>query len=369
MTVALPSQVVVACLGDSLTLSGTGTELHSWPARLGVNLNLFPQCGIANFGKSGDQSTGFNTRYFAGIKGLGYSGMVLLGCINDVTNLVSAATSWANIQPIIDDWLATGKPLWLMSTSPAGSSTGFTAPMLVQQLALRANFAAKAALFPSQIFYFDLYTLMADPAAPANLNPAYSFGDGKHYNAAGGIFLENLLAPSLATKFPPATVVVPTTENVFGVDADMVRRQRFPQINKFSADSNPTSQAVAEFILQKAADLDAKLLTEGISSHTLTDANSTAYLWCQATVVLAVAVRALQGMTGQDPKLAEAWRSELKVRYDDLDEKGGVAIGMSSKEDQPEGPNSHISEYNLDAGDPMTDASDVIPPFRKSDEL
>lgn len=203
---ALP---VFAFLGDSLTLGGTGAELHSFPARLDVDERLFKQLCVSNFGKSGDTSSGFYTRYLAGIKDKGYSGLAITGCINDASSGVPAATSWANIQLIVDDWLAfepASKPLWLIATAPTSSFAGFTPQMLADQLALRESFRTYAAANPTRIRFIDQYLSypdgMGDPAVPGNLYPLLDYGDGRHFNAAGNQFLADLYAPLLLELFP-----------------------------------------------------------------------------------------------------------------------------------------------------------------------
>lgn len=193
----MTTPAIVACLGDSLTLGGTGAERHAWPARLDINTSLYPQAGFANFGKSGDQSSGYAARYTAGIKGKGFGALVILGCINDVTNDVLASVSWANIEPIIDDAIADELPVILISTSPFGSSGDWTAPRQLELLALRAFFAAKAG-----VTYLDFYELLGDPANPINLNPDVDYGDGKHYSADGTIAVEEILAPQFVALFP-----------------------------------------------------------------------------------------------------------------------------------------------------------------------
>jgi hypothetical protein len=159
--------------------------------------------------------------------------------------------------------------------------------------------------------------------------------------------------------------------NVFGVTHDTVRRHHFPGIQSFSLGSAPTSTTVTEKIGSAAADLAGKLTLKGIDAATIIDTASAAYAWCAETLRIATAVKLLQIISGVDADLAKAWKSELKDRYELLAEQGVDAMGGGASTTDlggPDGPNTHISELSLDTGDDGL-ASDVIPPFRKDDQL
>lgn len=160
--------------------------------------------------------------------------------------------------------------------------------------------------------------------------------------------------------------------STFGVTSSTVQTSRFPHLGSFGANTAPSSSAVDVFINQSAARLEGKLLLEKIAASSIVDTASAAYLWCQETLELMVAVRIAQAATGSDNGQAQAWRDELKVRFDELDEGGASALGSgvttTGTPSDPDGPTSHISEYSLTV-DSAADMSTVVPRLRRDDKL
>lgn len=159
--------------------------------------------------------------------------------------------------------------------------------------------------------------------------------------------------------------------NLFGVTHDTLRRHHFPGLQAFSSTSAPSAQTVTEKIASAAAELDGALSRKGITGDDIVDTASAAYAWCAETLRLMTAVKLLQIISGVDPDLAKAWRAEKKERLELLADQGTGALGGGASSDdlgEPDGPNTHIAELSLDTGDDSL-ASDVIPPFRKDDQL
>lgn len=154
--------------------------------------------------------------------------------------------------------------------------------------------------------------------------------------------------------------------NLFGVTAASLYARHFPQLSVATTDSNPSLATVLEIIDEQAAALSGYLLAEDIEATGLTVSNSPAYLWCRETLRLMAAIQVASVMTQQQVPLLPAWEKQLAARLKDLDERGDVVLGFDSGT-LPNGPTHHIDTYNLDIGDPYTEASDVVPPFRKSD--
>ncbi len=159
----------------------------------------------------------------------------------------------------------------------------------------------------------------------------------------------------------------------FAVTYATMRAEYFPHLEEFSAVSNPQATTVTTIISQKAAGLANLLAQEGVSATAVEALTATdpAYLWCQETLALMVAVRLLQLASGKDPKLAEVWRDELVARLKDLAERGAAALGNASLDtsDSPaNGPATHITYLGLDLPD-ADDASSIEPLFRKDDLL
>ena len=160
--------------------------------------------------------------------------------------------------------------------------------------------------------------------------------------------------------------------STFSVTALTVRSNRFPHLSDFGANTAPSSTSVATFIDQSAARLEGKLLLEKIVASSITDAASAAYLWCQETLELMTAVRIAQAATGSDNGQAQAWRDEIKARFDELEEGGATALGSgvstTGTSSDPDGPTSHISEFNLTV-DSSDDMSTTVPRLRRDDKL
>ncbi len=157
--------------------------------------------------------------------------------------------------------------------------------------------------------------------------------------------------------------------NLFGVTAAIVRADYFPQIADFSTDSNPTVASVNRYLDQRAATLEARLLQESVVASAITIATDAAYLWCQQTLTLMVAIRVMEAMSQQDAELLKRWREELLERWAELEEKGYLALGggVSTPDENPDGPTHHISNLGLDTSRVAESASSIDMPFHKDD--
>ena len=157
----------------------------------------------------------------------------------------------------------------------------------------------------------------------------------------------------------------------FGVDAESVRRRYFPALNAFSTQSAPTVATVGDWIDEEAAALQGQLLGEAIPADALT-AGTAPYINCATQLRRKVALKCLEVMTGRFPELAKRLAEEAEDWDDGFEEGGATFLGDDSlatlSESEPDGPTTHIDEYNLDVGD-TSDASDVIPALRRSDQL
>lgn len=160
------------------------------------------------------------------------------------------------------------------------------------------------------------------------------------------------------------------TVTTFGVTASSLRKNRFPHLDDFSANSAPTRVAVEEFIDRAAAKLDGKLLLEAIVAADI-EVLSAAYVNCARAVELQAAVYVAEAATGKDNGLLTVWRDELKTFFAELDEDGAASLGSgatSTSSSDPDGPTSHISEYSLTT-DASADMSTVVPRLRRDDQL
>jgi hypothetical protein len=159
--------------------------------------------------------------------------------------------------------------------------------------------------------------------------------------------------------------------STFGVTADTVRRHRFPHLDSFGTSTVPSLPTVTEAVDRAAARLTGKLLLEAIVASAITDVASAAYLWCQETLELMVAIRIAEAMTHRDSELLRVWRTEVTARFEELDAGGVDALGggaTSASESDPDGPTSHISQNNLTT-DASADMSTTVPRLRRDDLL
>lgn len=157
----------------------------------------------------------------------------------------------------------------------------------------------------------------------------------------------------------------------FGVSADSVRRHRFPHLDSFGPNTAPSLSTVEEAVSRAAARLAGKLLLEAIEADAIVDVTSAAYLWCQDTLELMVAVRVAEGSTHRDSELLRVWRAEVESRLRELEEGGADALGggaTSTGTSDPDGPTSHISQNNLTT-DASADMSTTVPRLRRDDML
>lgn len=158
--------------------------------------------------------------------------------------------------------------------------------------------------------------------------------------------------------------------NTFGVTATKVRAHHFAQLqSEFSSTSNPTATTVAEMISAAASELGGKLRAVGVTPSGITDTASEAYAWAAETVRMATAVRILSVMLGQEAPVTKSLRASLEERYDELADRGYLALGDSAApSENAKGPRSHLRNHNIDVGD-SADISDIPTRFRRSDPL
>lgn len=168
-----------------------------------------------------------------------------------------------------------------------------------------------------------------------------------------------------------AAISVISTLVLFGVDAGAVRRHHFGQWADFSEVSVPTATTVAEMIDDCAGEFAGHLIKEEIDPNTIV-AGTAPYVTCRNVLRKMVAARIMADATNQDSTLLAKWQKELDAFFERLDTDGSIALGdpdLSAASSEPDGPTTHLDEYDIDIGDPLTDASDAITPFRKDDCL
>jgi hypothetical protein len=156
----------------------------------------------------------------------------------------------------------------------------------------------------------------------------------------------------------------------FGVTSSTLRVNRFPHLDNFSANSAPSATAVSEYIDRAAAKVEGKLLLEEVVAADIT-VLSAAYLNCARVVELQAAIYVAEAATGKDNGLLQVWRDEVKAFFVELDVGGAASLGsgaVATGDSDPDGPTSHISEYNLTV-DASTDMSTTVPRLRRDDQL
>lgn len=158
----------------------------------------------------------------------------------------------------------------------------------------------------------------------------------------------------------------------FGVTNAIIQTDYFSQLISFSTESNPSSTSIDRYIQQKGAALGAKLRDEEQSPSAIEAlTTSEAYLWCQETLCLMVALRIAQDMLQSPPPLAKDWQAELDARLEGLahDAIGTLGDGSVVPDQQPDGPTHFIDALGLDTSANDDAASTVDMPFHKDDAL
>ena len=179
----MPTKVTtraVFALGDSLTLGGTGSEVTPWPQLLRLALGSVRSVG--NQGFSGSTVGDMATRYATNIQGQGFIGGVLMGGINDINAGTTGAAILATYTTLVNTMLADGLKVLAATTSPFGTYVGWNA---TKQGHLDTLNAGILLLTGTGLTVLDGYAFMEDPGSADDLNPAYAFSDGLHWNQAG----------------------------------------------------------------------------------------------------------------------------------------------------------------------------------------
>jgi hypothetical protein len=160
--------------------------------------------------------------------------------------------------------------------------------------------------------------------------------------------------------------------STFGVTYTTVQTHFFPSLAVFSGSTKPTSTTVTDMVTLEAARLTGALRAAGITAATISDDAGTtypaAYAWCQDAITWGTAIRVMRAISGEGA-VPTRWHETLKEMYEALAEKGWVVLGDAPAPSQSiTGPRSHISNHSLDTGD-TADISDMVPRFRRDDEL
>jgi lysophospholipase L1-like esterase len=173
---------VVACLGDSLTLSTYSNVPYPQYLENLIN-NIDPQnCVGMNAVLSSTTATAVTTNSQR-ILGKPYTHVVILIGVNDVLTSVPAATAMANIDTICNALIAQSKTVILSSVLPCRGYAGVNPMDDTKQTnleALNVLIAARAG-----VTYIDGYTHMGQPGNPAFINPIWANADLLHLNEAG----------------------------------------------------------------------------------------------------------------------------------------------------------------------------------------
>ncbi len=369
---------IIVALGDSLTLgehADVGLDLHNhpWPALL--DANLYPEAGVANYGKGGNTVQEMHVRYTDWVKDLPNVDVVILwGPINNVVQDQSAATIQAALASLIDEIVEEdGRTCILVGTCGFVGYSDWTAP---RQAVLDAVLAWMAAR--TDVTYVSAYAPVPagldDSSIPAAISLPLAVSDKLHINPTGTLQAADvMLLPYLRAIYPvPTPTPEPTALSSFGVTAAIVQTDYFSQGGGFSDVSNPSSTSVARYIQQKAGELGGLLRAEE-QSPTALDADDTteAYQWCQETLCLMVAVRVAEDMHQSRPPLADTWEKRLAARLEALadDAVGTLGDGSTTPTEQPDGPTHFIDTYGLDTSDNEADASSVTARLRRDDLL
>lgn len=175
-------QRIIACLGDSITLSGYSDI--PYPQYLENSLKIaFPgnQDAVGLIGALGGTSGNALVMSGQSITGKEYTKVSVLIGVNDLLNGDTAATIMANIDTICNNLIADGKTVLLSTVLPFKNATGYTGAKQTQLDSLNALIRARLG-----VTLIEGHNGLRDNGGdPLQLNPAYNSGDSLHINAAG----------------------------------------------------------------------------------------------------------------------------------------------------------------------------------------
>lgn len=187
---SLPAKFLEA-IGDSITL-GQNVDIP-WPLKL--ELQLGPtNISVANYGFSGDLTSGMLTRWTSSGRGIGETHLAILGCVNDLKNAADDTTSQAtaeagcesNLGTIISQAVSDGVEVCLSTMTPwrgySGSSTNRQASTQTFNTWARAQAATHVHIYDAAI---DSGLGDGTLSTPGTLGAGVSIGDGLHPNQAG----------------------------------------------------------------------------------------------------------------------------------------------------------------------------------------
>jgi len=170
------------CLGDSLTLGGTGFPGAAIPWPTQVHSGLAPSKGCANQGKSGDTVGNMQTRYTSNLKNRGFVGAVVMGGINDLNTGGVGSAILTTFTALVNEMLADGLKVIAVSTSPFSSYSAWNS---TKQGYLETLNNGIMALTGAGLTLFDGYAYHGEPGQPTKLRTGDDFGDGLHWSAQG----------------------------------------------------------------------------------------------------------------------------------------------------------------------------------------
>lgn len=159
--------------------------------------------------------------------------------------------------------------------------------------------------------------------------------------------------------------------NLFGVDADAVRRHHFPMQDAFDTTTTPTLATVTEIITAQSAILEGKLQSELVQPATITDASTAAYLWCANTLRLMAAPMVVRAGLEVEEGLVTDLEKERDARLTDLAESGYLALGdgVATPGVAANGPTTFIDVFGIETQSASDMSRLSVNVLRRDDEL
>ena len=159
--------------------------------------------------------------------------------------------------------------------------------------------------------------------------------------------------------------------NLFGVDADAVRRHHFAFSDAFDTSTTPTLVTVTEIITAQGAILEGKLLAELVNPATITDNSTAAYLWCADTLRLMAAPMVVRAGLQADEALVTSIEADRNARLAELEANGYLALGdgVAVPSVAANGPTTFIDVYGIQTQDASCMSRLSINVLRRDDEL
>jgi lysophospholipase L1-like esterase len=192
-----PPTTGIGSIGDSITVGTAGGGTEGYPSVM-VHSILGPRYATLNMGEGGSGVSFARQRWRQRIRGRGYSVLTMMTGVNDILNSFYDATGeWARQKIIIDEALADGLHVVVMTILPFRTYSGWNSGKEAMRLAVNASILSYNPVSVTRR-YHPVDTAAAFDDGTGALRGGYDSGDHLHPNQAGNAYLAALVAAAIA---------------------------------------------------------------------------------------------------------------------------------------------------------------------------